>query len=498
MAPGLAEYPSQESTPHPDRLFPADREVRAIARELYGAVRALPIVSPHGHCDPSWFADDQPFPDPAHLLVTPDHYLVRLLYSRGVAMERLGWGPGGEAADPREIWQTFAEHFDLFLGTPSRLWLECTLADVFGVDVRLEAATAGTIYDHLSDCLKRPEFRPRALFERFGVSFLATTESPLDELVHHRAMRAEGWAGAVVPTMRPDDVADPDGPGFVDAIERLGSLAGVDVGTWDGYLAALRARRGEFVALGATATDHGHPSPHTEDLSPSECDRLYRRVLEAARGGRASGGVDLALAERFRGQALTEMVRMSTDDGLVTQLHAGVWRNHHAAVLERFGRDAGADVPVPVDFVGGLHPLLQRFGGRTDAALVLFTVDETTYARELAPLAGHYPLLRLGAPWWFHDSPEGMRRFRRRTTETAGFANLAGFTDDTRAFLSIPARHDVARRVDCGWLAGLVAEHVLTVDDAHTVARLLAHELAHELYRVDAATERVAELNRSS
>lgn len=458
---------------HPDRLFPAEPSARTVARRLHQHVRDRPIISPHGHCDPAWWATDEPFTDPASLLVVPDHYLTRMLYSQGVPLEQLGV----DGADPREVWRTFAAHYHLFRGTPSRLWLDHALAEVLGVEVRLSAETADEVYDHVAGRLARPDHRPRALFDRFGIEFLATTESPLDDLAHHRTIRDSDWGGRVVTAFRPDPVVDPDRPDFTANLDRLAEASRHDTGTWSGYLEALRDRRAHFAAHGATSTDHGHPSATTTDLEPEEAARLFARVR--------SGDHTPDEAEAFRGQVLTEMVGMSLDDGLVVQLHPGVWRDHNPAVHARFGPDRGADIPVPTDYVRGLKPLLDRFGNEPDLTLVLFTLDESTYSRELAPLAGHYPLVRLGAPWWFHDSPEGMRRFRRRVTETAGFANTAGFTDDTRAFLSIPARHDVARRVDCGVLAELVVEHRLEEDEAADLAVDLADGLARETYRVD-------------
>lgn len=464
---------------NPDRMFPADPSVRAVARELHAGVRDLPIVSPHGHCDAAWFATDVPFPDPARLLVAPDHYLVRMLYSRGVPLAALGIGPDAQD-DPRLIWRTFAAHVHLFRATPSGYWLDATLVDVFGIDDRLTPANADDVYDVISTAIASDEYRPRALFDRFGIELLATTDGSGADLADHDAIHASGWDGVVVPTFRPDDVVDPDHPRYRTATAELAELTGHDVDDWDGFLAALRQRRIDFAARGATATDHGHPSAHTADLSASAAAGLHRRVR--------SGDADPTERETYRGQLLTEMAGMSLDDGLVLQLHPGSWRNHNRQLFDRIGPDVGADIPRPVDFVGGLHALLNRYGNEPSLTVVAFTLDESTYSRELAPLAGHYPALRLGAPWWFHDSPEGMRRHRLATMETAGFANTVGFTDDTRAFLSVPVRHDMARRIDAGILAGLVAEHRLSIDDAHDVARLLAHDLAHEAYRVDEAT----------
>jgi glucuronate isomerase len=464
---------------HPDRLFPAEPGVRAIARRLYDGVKDLPIVSPHGHTDPAWFATNEPFANPAELLIIPDHYVFRMLYSQGIALESLGIprvDGGPVETDPRKIWRLFAANYHLFRGTPSRIWHDWVYAEVFGLTERLSAATADHYYDVIDAALKTPAFRPRALFERFGIELLATTESPLDPLDHHRAIRESGWTGKVVTAFRPDPVVDPEHEGFHANLAELGRMTGRDTTTYGGYLAALADRRGAFREAGATSTDHGHPTAFTADLSRSAAEALFARV--------SAGPASPEDAELFRGQMLTEMAAMSLDDGMVMQIHPGSWRSHNASVLTRFGRDKGADIPTPTGYVGALKPLLDRFGNEPGLSIILFTLDETSYARELAPLAGHYPVLKLGPAWWFHDSPEGMRRFREQTTETAGFANTVGFNDDTRAFLSIPARHDVARRMDCGFLARLVAEHRMDEDEAHETARALAYDLVKAAYRL--------------
>ncbi|RKE45746.1 MULTISPECIES: glucuronate isomerase [unclassified Sphingomonas] len=463
---------------HPDRLFPSEGRTRDIARALHAGVKDLPIVSPHGHTDPAWFARNEAFSDPASLLIVPDHYVFRMLYSQGVSLAALGVptvdGSPTES-DPRKIWRIFAENYHLFRGTPSRMWLDWVFAEAFGIDVRLEPATADLYYDTIGAALKTPEFRPRALFDRFGIELIATTESPLDPLDHHAAIRASDWNGRVVTAYRPDPVVDPETPGFAANVRRFGETANEDVGSYAGYLAAHRFHRARFRDAGATSTDHGHPSAATADLTPAEAEALYARIMAQPTA---------ADAELFRAQMLTEMAAMSVEDGMVMQLHPAVSRSHNASVLARFGRDKGGDIPLPGEFVRALKPLLDRFGNNPALTLILFTLDEDTYSRELAPLAGHYPSLRLGPPWWFHDSPEGMRRFRERATETAGFYNTVGFNDDTRAFLSIPARHDVARRMDCAFLAKLVAEHRLEEDEAHEVARALAYDLVKQAYRL--------------
>ena len=473
------------STPltlHPDRLFSSDPLQRAIARRLYASVKDLPIISPHGHTDPRWYADDMPFPDPARLFIVPDHYVFRMLYSQGVALEDLGVpreDGGTTEQDPRKIWRIFAAHMHLFRGTPTRMWLDHAFHEVFGIRERLDAGSADRIYDAIATQLETPAFRTRALMERFRIEKIATTESPLDTLPHHAKMKAEGWSGPggrVVTAYRPDPVVDPEFTGFRDNVARFGELAGEDTTTWLGYLRAHRNRRAFFKAMGATSTDHGHPTALTCDLSPNDASALYQKAL--------AGKVTAAEAEMFRGQVLTEMAAMSLDDGLVMQIHPGSWRGHNPQLFAQFGRDKGADIPTPTEYVKSLKPLLDRFGNERDFTLILFTLDETTYSRELAPLAGHYPALRLGPPWWFHDSPEGMIRFRKQAIETAGFYNTVGFNDDTRAFMSIPARHDVARRIDCRALAELVAEHRLDEDEAQEVAVELAYKLAKKAYKL--------------
>jgi len=485
MARALSGSPSEPCVPtlsnlHPDRLFPADPGVRDVARRLYERVRDLPIISPHGHTDPAWFATDAAFDNAAELLLTPDHYLFRMLVSQGVPLESLGV-PHADGSrpdgNPRDWWRTFAAHYHLFAATPSRMWLDWVFEAVFELTETLSPENADTFYDVIGEKLAQPAFRPRALFDRFNIELLATTESPLDELRHHQAIRDSGWKGRVVTAYRPDPVVDPEFDGFADNVARLGELTGENTSTWPGYLAAHRARRQFFMTAGATSTDHGHPSCRTADLSTADAERLFRRVLQP--------GVSADDAELFRAQMLTEMAAMSLDDGLVMQIHPGSCRNHSAGVYARHGRDKGFDIPTRTDYVHALRPLLGKFGMDPRLDIILFTLDESAYSRELAPLAGAYSSLKLGPAWWFHDSPNGMRRFRDLTTETAGFFNTVGFNDDTRAFLSIPARHDVARRVDCAFLAGLVAEHRLQEDEAHSIVTKLAYDLPKQAYKLD-------------
>ncbi len=457
---------------HEDRLFPAEPGTRAIAKSLYEQVRALPIISPHGHTQAAWFAKNEPFPDPAKLFVQPDHYVYRMLYSQGVSMESLEIGQA-EMKDPRKVWRIFASHYYLFRGTPTRIWLDYCFQELFGLEQRLSEKTADHYYDVIQEKLKTPEFLPRALYERFQLEVLATTDSPLDSLADHDAVRESGWKARIIPTFRPDSVVDPEFRGFAENIAKLGGLTSEDTSSWAGYLKALRATRARFKALGCTATDHGHPTAATANLSAAEAGALFAQVLK--------GEGD---AELFRAQMLTEMARMSLEDGLVMQIHPGSVRNHNRQVFQKYGRDTGADIPGPTNYVQALRPLLDLVGNEAGLSIILFTLDESTYSRELAPLAGHYPCLKLGPSWWFHDSPEGMMRFRQHVTETAGFYNTVGFNDDTRAFLSIPARHDMARRVDCAYLAGLVSDHRLEEDEAFELAHALAYGLAKKAYRL--------------
>jgi len=460
---------------HEDRLFPAEPATRQIARALYVQVRSLPILSPHGHTQAAWFAANQPFPDPATLLVQPDHYIYRMLYSQGISLEDLEIGQP-RITNPRQVWSIFARNYYLFRGTPTRMWLDFVFQNLFGLQQRLTAQTADLYFDTISEKLLTPAFLPRALYEKFNIEVLATTDSPLDSLDAIKAIRQTGWKARILPTFRPDAVVDPEFPDFAANIVRLGEQTGEDTATWAGYLNALRTARARFRTLGCTATDHGHPTAQTADLPASAAAELFRQVL--------AGSADAARQELFRAQMLTEMARMSLEDGLVLQIHPGSLRNHNRLLHQRYGRDVGADIPHATSYVDALRPLLDRFGNERALTIILFTLDESTYSRELAPLAGHYPSLRLGPSWWFHDSPEGMRRFREQVTETAGFYNTVGFNDDTRAFLSIPARHDLARRMDCGFLAKLVVEHRLDEDEAFEVAHELAYGLAKKAYHL--------------
>jgi glucuronate isomerase len=463
----------------PDRALPFPAEQRSVAREIYSETKDLPLICMHGHVEPEVFADDVPFADPAQLLIVPDHYVFRMLASQGIEPARLGvprLDGGAVESDSRKIWRTFCENWKLFRGTPSRYWLEHELVEVFSVDLVPSAETADTIYDQIAACVADPQFRPRALLDRFNIEVISTTDSATSDLQYHAKLAADGLNERVFPTFRPDAVAYLDRPTWRTDIAGLAQVSGIDTTSYDGFLDALRSRRGAFVEAGARATDHGHLLADTTPMDTSVARELYSRVL----GGAEANEAEVAA---FAANMLYQMAAMSCEDGLVMQIHPGVLRDHNSAIWRTYGSDKGYDIPIQTEFTRALRPMLDQFGTDPRFRVILFTVDETVYSRELAPIAGTYPSVRLGAPWWFLDSPEGMRRFRESAVETAGFYNTSGFVDDTRAFASIPARHDLFRRVDAGYLARLVLEHRLSLDEAVETAIDLAYNLPKESYR---------------
>jgi len=464
---------------HPDRLLPSDTLTRGLARELFENIKGLPIISPHGHCDPSWFSENKRFPDPAQLFVVPDHYVFRMLVSQGLTLNELGVQALDGSVfenDPQKIWKKFSENYYLFRGTPTAMWLDYSFEKVFGIKEPLTPANSDFYYKHIEEKLSQPEFLPCALFDRFNIEVLSTTDTAISDLSYHTNMKNSNWDGRIIPTYRPDSVVDPESRDFKNNLSKLGELTNEDINLWDGYLKAHRSRRLFFKEMGATASDHGHPTARTENLSYQEAEQLYKRIL--------AKDFTSEEADRFRGQMLTEMAKMSCEDGLVMQIHPGSRRNHSNKIFDKFGLDKGFDIPGRTDYVSALKPLLDEVGLRTDLTIILFTLDESSYSRELAPMAGVYPALKLGPPWWFFDSFEGMKRFRESTTETCGFYNTVGFNDDTRAFCSIPARHDVARRVDCSYLAELVSSGRLRENEAYEVAYDLAYGLAKSAYKL--------------
>ena len=469
-----------------DRFLGPEKQQKKIALRLYHEVRDLPIISPHGHVDPGLFVNpDYDFGTPVDLLITPDHYILRMLYSRGIPLEALGVLPRDDAVSSRnspespshrQIWQTFAENFHMFRGTPTGLWLREELATIFGIHEKLTRDNAQVIYDRISARLKEPDFTPRRLFERFNIEVLCTTDAATDALSRHQVIQQSGWQGRILPTFRPDDVVNLAAPGWRQHIETLSAVSGIDVGNYASFIAALEQRRSFFKEMGAVATDHDVQTPLTEELSSPEADAIFQRAL-AGRATRED-------ARRFTAHMIMEMARMSIEDGLVMQLHVGVYRNHNALVYRRYGPDKGSDVPVRTEFTRNLAQLLQKYGNDPRFTLIIFTLDESTYARELAPLAGYYPVLKLGPPWWFHDSLNGMHRYFDQVMETAGLYNTVGFNDDTRAFPSIPVRHDLWRRASANWLAGLLIRGVIEMEDAVEMVQEMAYGLARRSYKL--------------
>jgi len=463
----------------PDRYFDPDPTQRALARELYETVAALPLICPHGHVDPRLFADpDYSFGSPVDLLIIPDHYVFRMLYSQNVSLEALGIPRRDGVAvetDHRQIWQTFADHYYLFRGTPTGVWFDDELSNIFGVREKLTSQAAPRIYDQIEEKLATAEFRPRAMFERFNIEVLCTTDAATDPLVQHQAIRASGWTGNIRPTFRPDGVVNLDAPGWRENIEALSAISGIHVHNYATFIQALENRRAFFKTMGATATDHAALTPYTHELAAQAADAIFQRAL--------NGEATADDATQFTGHMLLEMARMSIEDGLVMQLHPGSLRSHNQIIFDHFGPDKGADIPIGTEYTRNLHPLLNKYGNDPRLTLILFTLDESAYTRELATLAGHYPALKLGPPWWFHDSLNGMTRYFDQVMETAGLYNTVGFNDDTRAFPSIPARHDVWRRASANWLAGLVARHFIDMNEAREMITALAYELVKHAYK---------------
>lgn len=465
---------------NPYRFFSSDPTLRKLARDLYEPVADLPIVSPHGHVDARLFSDpNAKFGSPADLFIIPDHYVTRMLYSQGTPLESLGIArldDGVSETDHRKIWRLFCGQFHLFRGTPSGVWLNHALSEVFGVTDKPSSVNADALFDQLSEKLDKPEFSPRRLFERFNIEVLCTTDMATDSLEHHRSIRQSGWRGVIRPTFRPDAVVNLNGNGWRKHIDNLSAVSVIDVIDYPSYIFALEQRRAFFKELGATATDHDALKPAADSLSPADAEKIFQRAL---RGNPEHGD-----AERFTAHMLMEMARMSVEDGMVMQLHPATYRNHNGLVFHDFGPDRGGDIPLQVEFTRNLLPLLNQFGNDPRFTLIVFTLDETTYSRELAPLAGHYPALRVGPPWWFHDSLNGMRRYFDQVMETAGIYNTVGFNDDTRAFCSIPARHDVWRRASADWLAGLIARHIIDLNEGHEMMFELAVNLARKAYKL--------------
>lgn len=464
----------------PDRLFPVDSETRAIARRLYERVADSPIISPHGHVDPRLLLDNTAFPDPAELLLRYDHYVTRLIHASGVPLHELGVPDlTGEnpTASARDAWRVFCRNWHLFAGTASGYWLRHEFTELFGLTEQPDAENADRLFDQISAVLATDEFRPRALFERFGIEVLATTDDPMDDLAAHKALADDpSFRGRVLPTFRPDAYLNPAAPSFAANVERLAQWNGSAVDDFHGYIGALEGRRRYFIEHGAVSADHGVLQPLTIDIDEAEAASLFTRAVR--------GQLSPDEATVFQGHMLLQSARMSVEDGLVMTVHPGVFRNHSAATFDRFGPDTGHDVPVRTGYVDALRPLLARYGNIPDFHIVLFSVDETSYSREIAPLAGFYQSLYIGAPWWFLDAPDAVLRFRSAVTETAGFYRSSGFIDDTRAFLSIPARHDMSRRLDASFLARLVREGRFEEETAAQIAVDLVETMPRKVFKL--------------
>ena len=389
--------------------------------------------------------------------------------------DALNVGAGRSAG--RDGWRQLAEHWHEFAGTASGYWLEDTFANVFGIGEELTPESADRIYDALEARLGEAAFSPRALFDKFRIDVLATTDDPLDDLDDHAALRADpGFTGRVVPTFRPDRYLDPEAPGFGDSVQALVESTGSTALSFDAYLEALESRRHHFIEHGAVSADHGIADLVTVDLGRETAATFFTRALR--------GDLDAAEARLFRGHMLLEMGRMSARDGLVMTIHPGVRRNHSTQTFERYGADTGHDIPLATRFTDEIRPLLEEVGLQPGMHIVLFAVDETTYSREIAPLAGFYPSVFVGAPWWFLDAPDAGMRFREAVTETAGFYRGSGFIDDTRAFLSIPARHDMSRRLDAAFLARLIVEGRVRQGAAHRIIHDITDTLPRRVFKL--------------
>lgn len=464
---------------HEDRFFDPDPTVRKYARELYNEIKDLPIVSPHGHVDPAIFVENKPFPNPAELFISPDHYVYRMLYSQGIDLEDLDI-PQRDGVrtgkDPREVWQIFADNYFLFNGTPSGVWLNHEFNVVFGIKEKLSGENAQKIFDDINEKLQKPEFLPRNMFKNFNLEVLSTTDAAADTLEHHKNIRESGWDGRIVPCFRPDAVTDLSNPEWRKNIEELQKVSSVEITTYQNFIKALEERRTFFKSMGATSTDHGVLSPYTVKLRDKDAEDIFFRAMRGE-----STEQDAVL---FTANMLMEMARMSCEDGLTMQIHAGSYRNHNKLIFDKYGLDKGCDIPQATEYTNNLKELLNTYGNNKNFTVIVFTLDETNYTRELAPLAGHYPAMKLGPAWWFHDSIEGMHRYRHSVSETAGFYNTVGFNDDTRAFVSIPARHDVARRVDANFLGGLVARHMISMAEASVIIKDLTYNLVKKAYNL--------------
>lgn len=463
------------------KLFNLRNSRDRIAQDLFESVGELPLICPHGHVPPQLFStENEKFDNPAELFITSDHYVLRMLLSQGVRCQDLGiQGVSDESyiSAPEQIWQIFCDHYHLFDGTPTGLWIENILAMVFGIMKKPDSENAIELYQQMAQSLRSASFNLRKLFQKFNIEVLCTTDDVTDSLNVHQEISQAGWQGRILPTLRMDRVVDIQHPTWPDHIQALSSFTHQEIVDYRSFIWAIEKRRTDYQALGCKASDLSLKTPYTCQLSNQKSEEFFQLGLKKQ--------ITDDEALQFKGQLILELARMSAEDGMVMQLRAGIYRNHSPGIFQELGPDMGFDIPVKVEWTQNLKPLLDAYGMDTNLCLILFTLDESNYARELAPIAGAYPAIKLGPPWWFNDSPQGIRRYFDSVMETAGFENTVGFNDDARNFLSIPARHDLWRRISALWLADLVQNGQLSGSDARKRMADLAYGLAKSGYRLD-------------
>lgn len=456
---------------HPYRLLGTHPEQTKLAYEHLKEAASYPLICPHSHVNPALFSDSQgSFPNPVEMFVRRDVRVLSQLHSQGVRLEPF-LDPN---RDPEEVWRMFARHYRLFWGTSTALWLEQQLETVFAISEALDESSADHIYQTLVARIAQPEYRPRAVLERLKIEILCTTASATDPLLHYRTLSQGAWAGRVLPVFRPDKLLWTAHPDWLPELHKLAAQTSGPITRMRAFLDALRQRRHEFKRLGCVATDHGCERPYTERLSSKAADDLFSLALK--------GKITIAESIRLQGHLLIEMAKMSLEDGLVMQIHTGSYQDHNGELLVRFGPNKGADLPLATEFTSNLKPLLGVVGNEPAMKLVLFSLDETAYGRDLGPLAGHYPAVFVGAPWSFHNGPKGLMRYFDQVVETAGLCNTAGFQDHARSVGTLAARHDLWRRIACRWLANLELEGRLSHAQARSMLGDLANGRARKVY----------------
>ncbi len=452
---------------HADRLFPADLSTRMLARRLYESVRGLPLVCSGVVADPSWFAENPALPDPAQVFVQSDRQVWAILRGHGVAPGQLGVADDGAsiAGDPASVWKVFAANYHAFRGTPTRLWHDHAFSTLFGLNERLSADNSDRFYTRVAECLAKPEFRPRALFQRFNIELLSALATPFDSLDPYLAARGS-LKGRLVPTYCPDRLVDANNPGFITALDRFAELTSTDAWTWKGYLDAHRQRRAQFKSAGALAISQFALAARTADLPAEDAEKLFAKIV--------SRDFSPAEGDLFRAQMATEMARMSLDDGLVLQLHLDTPPVH----------DPEQKVPPPMPSVDGLLPLLQRFRGEPGLRVVACQDGLSAQADELARLASEYACLFVSAGG--SGGSEPMRRFRAMSFQNAAFYKTLNALQGQR-FIALAALTDAIRRLDCAFLAEFVVAHRLDEDEAHAMAKDVAYGISKKVYHLSDA-----------